>query len=110
MISAVWVYANVSPNYQATAYVQLIPPSQKPGSSPQDEVVNPWLDLGIQSLTSAATFTTVNEALLREFKAAGLSDNVTITEGYPNPVATIVVVGDSKEQASATANEVVRRY
>lgn len=104
------VVGYTEPDYTVTAYVQLIPPTEDPGVSRSDEIRNPWLDLGLDSLNSAAKVTTLDSAFLKQLEAHGLTNSVTITEGYPNPVATIEVVGHSRTQASQTADQVVLRY
>jgi hypothetical protein len=75
-----------------------------------EQLRNPWLDLGLESLNSAASLTTVNAEFLEDLGERGLSDNITITQGYPNPIAQIEVVGSSEEQTLATADLVATRF
>ena len=104
------VVAYTEPDYTVTAYVQLIPPTEQANVPPSQEIRNPWLDLGLDSLNSAAKVTTLDSAFLKSLEQGGLTESVTITEGYPNPVATIEVVGHTREQATRTADMVVARY
>jgi len=109
-VGCVAVVAYTEPDYTVTAYVQLIPPTEQRNVPPSQEIRNPWLDLGLDSLNSAAKVTTLDSAFLKSLEKGGLTESVTITEGYPNPVATIEVVGHTREQASRTADMVVARY
>jgi hypothetical protein len=102
-----------APDYTATSYVQLMPPTVSAQSAASsNEIINPWLTggLGLESLNSAATLVTLDATFLKSLKDRGYSENVSITEGYPNPVATIVVVSSSKEETQATTQLVVDRY
>jgi hypothetical protein len=110
MGAAVWTSLTVKPDYKATSYVQLIPPSTAASPNKTSEVRNPWLDLGLGSLNTAATYATVDRTFLNQLKASGLSDNVTITDGYPAPIATVEVIGTSQAQASATMDQVVKHF
>ena len=108
--ACVMLLYTAEPDYKATAYVQLIPPTAAGTESIEDEIHNPWLDLGLESLNSAANFTTLDSTFLKQLEADGYSNTITITEGYPNPVVTIVIVGSSKEQAMRTTEKVVERF
>jgi hypothetical protein len=101
---------NVKPDYKATAYVQLIPPPEASITKNVKLLRNPWLDLGLGALNTAATYATVDQKFLNQLTSAGLSDNVVITNGYPAPIATIEVIGPSKESAAATADTVVQHF
>jgi hypothetical protein len=106
--AATWVL--VEPDYKATSYVQLIPPAVRPSNDPADRIVNPWLDLGLDNLSKAASFITTDSTFLQQLDLSGLSDAVTITDGYPNPVATFEVVGKNKQIAVTTSEMVLQRY
>jgi capsular polysaccharide biosynthesis protein len=109
-LAAVYTTYNVKPDYKATAYVQLIPPPEASITTNIKSLRNPWLDLGLGALNTAATYATVDRTFLNQLKTRGMSDNVVITNGYPAPIATIDVIGSSQEMAMGTANEVVRRF
>jgi len=109
-LAAAYTTYNVKPDYKATAYVQLIPPPEASITENIKELRNPWLDLGLGALNTAATYATVDRMFLNELKTRGMSDNVVITNGYPAPIATVEVIGSSKEMAMGTADEVVGRF
>lgn len=109
-IAAAYTTYNVKPDYKATAYVQLIPPPEASITTNIKELRNPWLDLGLGVLNTAATYATVDRQFLNQLKTRGMSDNVVITNGYPAPIATVEVIGSSKEMAMGTAGEVVKRF
>ena len=103
-----WTYSTVKPDYKGVSYVQLVPP---PAPTAKDaQIRNPWVDLGLGSLNTAATYATADTAFLAQLKQSGLSDNVIIDTGYPAPIATITVVATSKAQAINTMEAVVQRF
>ncbi len=109
-LAAAYTTYNVKPDYKATAYVQLIPPPEASITTNIKELRNPWLDLGLGALNTAATYATVDRQFLNQLKIRGMSDNVVITNGYPAPIATVEVIGSSKEMAMGTAAQVVKRF
>jgi hypothetical protein len=109
-LAAMYTTYNVKPDYKATAYVQLIPPPEASITKNIKALRNPWLDLGLGALNTAATYATVDRQFLNQLKTRGMSDNVVITNGYPAPIATIEVIGSSKEMAMGTADDVVQRF
>ena len=109
-LAAAYTMTTVQPDYKATAYVQLIPPPEASITTNIKSLRNPWLDLGLGSLNTAATYATVDRKFLNQLKTDGMSDNVVIENGYPAPIATVEVIGTSKEQATNTANMVVDRF
>jgi hypothetical protein len=106
----VWTTVTVKPDYKATAYVQLIPPAEASVASNVAELRNPWLDLGLGGLDTAATYTVVDKTFLNQLKEEGLSDNVVITAGYPAPIATIEVIASSQQVAGLTTDRVVEHF
>lgn len=103
-----WTYTSVEPDYKAVSYVQLIPP---PTPTTKDaQIRNPWVELGLGSLNTAATYATADSSFLGQLKGMGLSDNVVIDTGYPAPIATITVIASSKSQAVNTVDAVVRHF
>jgi capsular polysaccharide biosynthesis protein len=104
-----WTYEFVTPDYKATAYIVLVPPTET-GTDPADSLRNPYLELGLTALNQAASTVTKDQTFLEELTKSGLSDNITIEEGYPAPIATIEVIAGSKELASLTLTKVVNRF
>ncbi|MFV2012113.1 MULTISPECIES: hypothetical protein [unclassified Micromonospora] len=110
--AAGWTRMAVEPDYIATSYVQLIPPTAANTAPDEDAPTtprNPWLELGLGSLSRAAALTVQDQAVLKQLDAAGLSENVAITLDNQQPIMTIEVVGESEDQATETTEEVVRR-
>src|SRR6185312_15910213 len=82
-----WTYSTVEPDYKAVSYVQLVPP---PAPTTKDaQIRNPWVELGLGSLNTAATYATADSSFKTLLKSQGLSENVVIDTGYPAPIATI---------------------
>lgn len=102
----------IQPDYVATSYVQLVPPSVSPreneGAKPAAR--NPWLDLGLNSLGKAAILTVQDKKVVDALTDAGLTDNFTLTLDPALPIVTFEVIGDTKEQASETTRELIRRF
>jgi hypothetical protein len=109
-LAAAYTAYTVKPDYKATAYVQLIPPPEASITTNIKSLRNPWLDLGLGALNTAATYATVDRRFLNQLTTEGMSDNVVITNGYPAPIATIEVIGSSKDIAMGSTDEVVRRF
>src|SRR5687767_7168560 len=100
LLVGAWTYTTVQPDYKAVSYVQLVPPAAP--TTPGAELRNQWIDLGLGSLNTAATYATADASFLAQLKARGLSDNVVIDTGYPAPIATVTVIAGSKKQALDT--------
>ncbi|HWS35694.1 MAG TPA: hypothetical protein VN408_23510 [Actinoplanes sp.] len=101
----------VSPDYKALGYMQLIPaPSSgkplDPDAKPKPS--NPWLDLGYAALANAASLTVTDPANLERMAAEGLSDSVTVVMNERTPLYEIEVVGDTRQQATATVQRVIK--
>ncbi|MEV4342923.1 hypothetical protein AB0J83_00385 [Actinoplanes sp. NPDC049596] len=109
-LAAGYISRTVQPDYKATAYVQLIPPPEASIAKDIKTLRNPWLDLGLGSLNTAATYATVDKKFLNQLKTSGLSDNVVIENGYPAPIATVETIGTSQEMATKTADAVVKKF
>jgi hypothetical protein len=108
LLIGAWTYTTVQPDYKAVSYVQLVPPAAP--TTPGAELRNQWIDLGLGSLNTAATYATADASFLIQLKARGLSDNVVIDTGYPAPIATVTVIAGSKKQALDTVNAVVEHF
>jgi len=102
----------IEPDYVATSYVQLVPPSVTPkesdGKAPQPR--NPWLDLGVSSLGKAAMLTVQDQKVVKMLKKVGYSDDFTLTLDSTLPIVTFEVIGDTEAQASATTEELIKRF
>ncbi|WP_213456083.1 hypothetical protein [Rhizomonospora bruguierae] len=110
LAGAASVAVTVRPDYVATSYVQLVPPTApeaKPGEQPPTPR-NPWLSMGLGSLSGAATITVSDSTVLKQLKAKGYSENFTLKMEGQLPIVKIEVIGDSPEQAGDTAQELVR--
>ncbi|GAA0450262.1 hypothetical protein Ade02nite_59390 [Paractinoplanes deccanensis] len=104
----------IEPDYVATSYVQLIPPStsiREPESKGKVKIVrNPWLDTGLNSLAKASLLTVQDAKVAEQLDAVGFSQNYTITLDNQLPILTFEVVGVSRDQASKTTDELVKRF
>jgi hypothetical protein len=112
VVAAGWTRTSVEPDYISTSYVQLIPPTAATTAPDPDAPTtprNPWLELGLGSLSRAAALTVQDQAVLKQLAAAGYSENVAITLDNQQPIMTIEVIGESETQATETTEEVVRR-
>nr|MDT0658393.1 hypothetical protein [Micromonospora sp. DSM 115978] len=112
--AAAWTGVSVQPDYISTSYVQLIPPTSvedpvEEGEDSPRTPRNPWLELGLGSLSRAAALTVQDQAVLKQLDADGFSENVIITRDDQQPIMTIEVIGESREQATSTSEEIIRR-
>jgi hypothetical protein len=101
----------VSPDYKAMGYMQLIPaPSAgkplDPNAKPRP--ANPWNDLGYAALGNAAALSVTDLTTLEEMADSGYSDSVTVVLNERTPLFEIEAVGNSKEQATATVQHVIK--
>ncbi len=104
----------VKPDYVATSYVQLIPPSvstREPEGKVKLKIIrNPWLDTGLNSLAKAALLTVQDTKVADQLDEAGFSDKYTITLDNQLPTLTFEVVGTSPQQAKLTTDELTKRF
>jgi hypothetical protein len=102
----------IEPDYVATSYVQLVPPAitpkQNDGKTARPR--NPWLDLGVSSLGKAALLTVQDQKVVEILKKSGFSDDFTLTLDSSLPIVTFEVIGDTEQQASSTAEELITRF
>ncbi len=97
----------VKPDYSARAHIQLIPPPVVTGADGrQKPIKNQWFDLGYVALGNAAMIDVTRQSVLKQMVEEGLSDNVTVTMDRV-PLIEIEAVGDSPEQATATAERML---
>ncbi len=111
-IASVWTLVDVSPNYIATAFVQLAPPTSKPtvpGEQSLDQR-NPWIGLGTYNLANAAILTVQQQAVVEALKASGYSASFTASLNSSSPLVTFEVTGSSRQQAIDTTDELIRRF
>ena len=101
----------VKADYVLTSYVQLIPPSTVPDKTAQHPgPSNPWNQLGLEALSNAANYATVDQTFLDSLGREGNSTNFKITVGDPAAGATIQVVAATRDQAVNTTDAVIKRY
>ncbi|RAK25841.1 hypothetical protein B0I29_13050 [Actinoplanes lutulentus] len=112
--AAYMVGKSVKPDYIATSYVQLVPPTAaeeevEPGEKKKKDTgpKNPWLELGLTSLSRAAMLTVQDKTVLEQLDKSGLSDNVVVTYDNQSPILSIEVVGESETQATETSTQVI---
>ena len=110
LVASVGVLVLVKPGYVLTSYVQLVPSTWNTAVAGGSAHANPWNTLGVNSLSQAAMYATEDQTFLQTLPSHGASSNVVIVVGYPNPVITFTVVGDSAAQAKKTTDLVVSRY
>jgi hypothetical protein len=111
-VASVWALIGVSPNYIATAYVQLAPPISQPTVPGQQSLDqrNPWIALGTYNLANAAVLTVQQHGVVESLKANGYSESFTVTLKSSSPLVTFEVTGSSPQQATDTANELIRQF
>ncbi|MGC5020485.1 hypothetical protein [Micromonospora sp. DT47] len=101
----------VEADYVLTSYVQLIPPQTSVDPEEARKFpVNPWNLLGLEALSQAANYTTVDQTFLDRLEREGYSTSFKITSGDPVAGATIEVIGESRAQAIQTTETVITRY
>jgi hypothetical protein len=105
LCAAVWVVATVPPDYQATTYVQILPPTIRPDDLPKGSSHNPWADLGQEALGQAAIVIVSQPDRAKQLVAAGFSDNYTLSMDDRSPMIIIEATGKSKDQAIGTARQ-----
>jgi hypothetical protein len=109
VIAALFVVATVKPDYQATSYVQMIPPTVRPDDVPRGTTTasghNPWADLGQDALGQAAVVIASQPDTARMLAAKGLTPNYTITMDDRSPIVVINATGRTEQQAIETARE-----
>jgi hypothetical protein len=111
-VAAAWVMVDVKPNYIATSYVQLAPPTSLPTEpgQPSLDQRNPWIALGLYNLADAAMLTVQQKTVVESFKASGLSETFTATLNTSSPLVTFEVTGESERQAVETTDALIARF
>ncbi|GLY05273.1 hypothetical protein [Actinoplanes sp. NBRC 101535] len=107
-----FVATRVEPDYVATSYVQLVPPAITPKAADETKASarNPWLDLGLASLTKAGMIATQDQRNVKALKSAGFSDDFTITQDPQLPILTVEVIGDTEVQSTQTSEQLIKRF
>ena len=102
----------IEPDYVATSYVQLVPPAITPKQSDGKAARprNPWLDLGVSSLGKAGLLTVQDQKVVEILEKSGYSEDFTLTLDSALPIVTFEVIGNSEDQASSTAEELIKRF
>jgi hypothetical protein len=111
-VAALGMLATVQPKYIATSYVQVAPPVARPTQpgEPSLEQRNPWMGLGPDTLADTAMLTVQQPAVLESLVAAGFSAVFTATLSEDSPLVTFEVTAGTREQATASTNEIIRRF
>jgi hypothetical protein len=101
----------IEADYVLTSYVQLIPPQTTVDEEEARKYpINPWNQLGLEALSQAANYATVDHTFLDRLEREGNSTNFKITSGDPIAGATVEVIGKTRSQAIGTTDAVLRRY
>ncbi|MEV6495831.1 hypothetical protein AB0M20_45520, partial [Actinoplanes sp. NPDC051633] len=110
--ATVFVAMQVKPDYVATSYVQLLPPSITPKATDETKASarNPWLDLGLPSLTKAGMISVQDQRVVEALKNNGLSDDFTLTQDAQMPIVTFEVIGSTEDKATETSEFLIKRY
>lgn len=106
------IFTQVKPDYVATAYVQLVPPTPAavpPGEQPRTQR-NPWLTQSLATLGNAALVTIEDVGYVQSLKDKGFSDSYTEVMNDSSPLITLQVTGKSTEQATGTADQLVDKF
>ncbi len=103
LAATVGVLLTAQPDYTATTHVQLIPPQPTTVNGQVREPVNPYLQLGLGSLSELARVSLEGESVAKGLESAGLGDTFTVTVDQWSPLVTIEAVGDTERQATGTA-------
>jgi hypothetical protein len=106
------IFTQVKPDYVATAYVQIVPPTPvavAPGQQPRTQR-NPWLTQSLATLGNAALVTIQDVGYVQSLKDKGFSDSYTEAMNDASPLITIQVTGKSMEQATGTADQLVDKF
>ncbi len=106
------IHANIKPDYQATAYLQLVPPIPVavPAGKPIPVQRNPWLYEDLKTIGNAALISVQDIGYVQHLKDAGYTDAFTVTMGDTTPLITFQVTAKSARQATATANQLINRF
>ncbi|WP_305784103.1 hypothetical protein [Symbioplanes lichenis] len=107
-----FVASRVEPDYVATSYVQLVPPAITPKAVDDTKASarNPWLDLGLASLTKAGMISVQDQKVVKQLHDAGFSDDFTATQDPQLPIVTFEVIGDDEAQATLTSERLIKHF
>jgi hypothetical protein len=98
------------PLYELTAYIQLVPAAADPGPAVTVKPVNPWNQIGLDALSTAAQLGTLDQTFLNSLKAQGKTPNFTINVGQPPSGDSFDIIGTSQKQVQDTADVVLARF
>ncbi|WP_306204141.1 hypothetical protein [Actinoplanes sp. RD1] len=110
--ATLFVASRVEPDYVATSYVQLVPPAITPKAVDDTKATarNPWLDLGLASLTKAGMISVQDQKVVKQLHDAGFSDDFTATQDPQLPIVTFEVIGDDEAQATLTSERLIKHF
>ena len=97
---------NLEPDHILTTHVVLVPPPGATEETAALQATNPWLSLG-SALAESAKLSIEGEDVVEGLKDQGLSDTYTVTVNPFSPIIDLEIVGDSADQATATANRLI---
>ena len=100
----------IKPDYAITAYVQLIPPTTPADPTKVNQTQNPWLALGITSLSNAAMVATQDQTFLDTLAQSEKNASFEITIGDQNPVAIVQVIAPTLAEAEASTALITSHY
>jgi capsular polysaccharide biosynthesis protein len=106
------IHTKAKPDYQATAYIQLVSPTPVavPAGQPTPNQRNPWLYQDLKTIGNAALISVQDTSYLQHLKDAGYTDTFTATMSDTTPLITFQVTAKSAHQATSTANQLITRY
>jgi capsular polysaccharide biosynthesis protein len=106
------IFTRVKPDYIATAYVQLVPPTPAAAVANQPARIqrNPWLSQSLAALGNASLVTIQDVGYVQSLKDRGYSDSYTVAMNDSTPLITLQVTGKSEAQASGTADQLVEKF
>jgi hypothetical protein len=98
-----WIMGTVGPEYQATGYVTVVPPTVfQPPEAGKTSRVNPWNE---EALADAARIRLEGKSLRDELAAAGFVGEWAVEITGRLPVISVQVVAPTSEQALTTVHE-----
>jgi hypothetical protein len=95
--ATITVGLQVEPDYVATSYVQLVGPAVTPKANDETKATarNPWLDLGLASLSKAGIISVTDQRVVKALKDSGYTDDYTVTMDSQQPIVIFKRFTDS---------------
>lgn len=105
VVATLLTTATVKVEYKALGHVLLVPPTVEVRTDQQIRKVNPWNDLGAQSLAQAIVVGLTQKSVADDFVAQGLSKNYKVLVDEEWPIINIEVTGATRQQATSTVQQ-----